>query len=78
MKIIRASDLGSYCYCRRAWWYQLLGYESKNQAELSGGSEYHAQHGRSVTIAGCLNTLAVGLLVVALAALSFWLIGILF
>ena len=78
MKIIRASELGSYRYCRRAWWYQLQGYESKNQAELSGGSDYHAQHGRSVYIAGCLNTLAVGLLVVALAALTYWLIGTLF
>ena len=74
MKIIRAAEIGSYCYCQRAWWYQLQGYESKNQAELSGGSEYHVQHGRAVYMTGCLNTLAVGLLVVALVGIIFWLV----
>lgn len=75
MKIIRASELGSYRYCRRAWWYQLQGYESKNQAELSEGSEYHQQHGRAVYQVGCVKTLAVWLLCLAMAGVIYWLIG---
>ncbi len=37
MPIIRASDIGSYLYCRRAWRYRKDGVESENQAELAAG-----------------------------------------
>ena len=75
MKILRASEISSYSFCQRAWWYQLQGYESENQAELAGGSEYHDQHGRTVMTVGCLNILAFGLLILALAALTIWLVS---
>jgi hypothetical protein len=75
MKTIRASEISSYCFCQRAWWYQLQGYESENQVELSGGSELHTQHGRLVRRASCLNTLATGLLILAIIALIVWLAG---
>jgi CRISPR/Cas system-associated exonuclease Cas4 (RecB family) len=78
MKTIRASEISSYCFCQRAWWYHLQGFESENQAELSGGSELHVQHGRSVKLAGCLNTLAIGLLILAIAAMIVWLAGVMF
>jgi CRISPR/Cas system-associated exonuclease Cas4 (RecB family) len=75
MKIIRASEIGSYSFCQRAWWYRLQGYESENQAELAGGSEYHDSHGRTVVTAGCFTTLAYGLLILAVAVLTIWLVG---
>lgn len=75
MKIIRASEISSYSYCHLAWWYQLQGYQSENQAELADGSEYHDRHGRAVVITGCLTTLAYGFLILALAALTIWLVG---
>ncbi|HSQ16466.1 MAG TPA: hypothetical protein VLM83_02105 [Anaerolineales bacterium] len=78
MKTIRASEISSYCFCQRAWWYQLQGFESENQAELSGGSELHAQHGRLVKLAGGLNSLATGLLILAMIALIVWLAGVVF
>ena len=76
MKTIRASEISSYCFCQRAWWYQLQGYESENQAELSRGSELHTQHGRMVKLAGCMNSLAIGLLILAIIALIVWLAGV--
>jgi hypothetical protein len=73
MKIIRASEIGTFLYCQRAWWYQKRGIESENQAELKGGSELHYQHGRSVLVGGCLRTLAYLLLLLSLALLVAYL-----
>lgn len=66
MKTIRASEIGSYLYCQRAWWYHRLGYVSKNQAELTSGQEIHTRHGRNLFTAGILRMLAFGLFLVAL------------
>ncbi|HPH95269.1 MAG TPA: hypothetical protein PKW33_10800 [Anaerolineaceae bacterium] len=67
MRTIRASEIGSFIYCQRAWWYQRQGIESSNQAELSMGSEMHAQHGRQVFVAGLLRVAGVALLLITLA-----------
>ena len=69
MKTIRASDIGSYLYCRRAWWYRINGHESSNQAELAAGTELHRAHGRAVFSAGVYKTLAKLLLLIALVLL---------
>ncbi len=64
-RVIRASELGTYLYCRRAWWYRKQGIESDNQAELAGGSELHLQHGRRIMAAGILQVAAYILLLAA-------------
>ena len=69
MKTIRASDIGTYLYCRRAWWYRIHGQESSNQAELAAGTELHRAHGRAVFTAGAYRNLAKVLLLVALVLL---------
>jgi hypothetical protein len=70
MKTIRASEVGSYLYCARAWWYHRQGVASSNQAEMSAGTELHRQHGRKVLAAGLTRTLAILLLLIALALLA--------
>ncbi len=69
MKTIRASEIGSYLFCARAWWYQQQGVESSNQAELTSGTELHRQHGRRVVASGLTRLLAVILLLAALVLL---------
>ena len=66
MKTIRASDVGSYLFCARAWWYHQQGIESNNQAEMTAGTELHRQHGRTVVASRLTRTLAVILLLAAL------------
>ena len=69
--VIRASEIGSYLYCRRAWWYRKQGVESENQAELAGGTEVHMQHGRRVMAAGFLQVAGYVLLLAAIAMLVY-------
>jgi CRISPR/Cas system-associated exonuclease Cas4 (RecB family) len=70
MKPIRASDIGSYLYCRRSWWYRLNGQESINQDEMTAGSDLHRRHGRKVMAAGLLRTFGFILLLVACTLLT--------
>ncbi len=70
MRPIRASEVGSYLYCARAWWYQRKGIASTNQAEMTAGSELHRQHGRQVLASGFTRALALILLLVALVLLA--------
>jgi hypothetical protein len=69
MRPIRASELGLYLFCTRAWWYHKQGIEFTNQAEMSAGTEIHRSHGRQVLVSGLIRTLALILLLVALVLL---------
>jgi CRISPR/Cas system-associated exonuclease Cas4 (RecB family) len=69
MPVIRASDIGTYLYCRRAWWYHRKGVESANQTELAAGTELHARHGRQVVASTLTRTVGLILLMIALVLL---------
>lgn len=70
MRVVRASEISSYLYCQRAWWYQHQGATSENQVEMSGGSDYHLQHGKQVFLAGVLRLAGWLLMMVALVLLA--------
>ncbi len=67
--VIRASEIGSYLFCRRAWWYRKQGMESENQTEMATGTELHRKHGRQVIAAGFLQTAGYAVLLVAVLLL---------
>jgi hypothetical protein len=73
MRTIRASELGSFLFCARAWWYQLQGVRSLNQHQLNSGTEFHHRHSRKVLSARLLTTLGWVLL---LGAIIFLTIGL--
>ena len=77
MRTVRASEIGTYLYCRRAWWYRKNGTEPDNQAELATGTTLHRQHGRQVLAAGLTRTLGLLLLLLALLLLTIYLANIL-
>lgn len=73
-KVIRASEIGSYLYCRRAWWYRRQGVESENQNELVAGTELHRRHGRQVLAAGLSRTVGLLLLLTVFVMLAAYLV----
>ncbi|MBI5952009.1 MAG: hypothetical protein HY865_10150 [Chloroflexi bacterium] len=70
MPITRASDIGSYLYCRRAWKYRRDGVESENKAELAAGTELHRRHGLKTLSATLLRTVGLILLLAAVLMLT--------
>jgi len=71
-RTIRASEIGTYLYCKRAWWYQIQGVESKNQQEMAGGFAYHQKHGKQVFRAVLWRVAGWILLSLALILLVVW------
>lgn len=66
MRAIRASEIGTYLYCQRAWGYFKSGHEPQNQAELALGTRLHEEHSKKVTVISALRLLAYLLLLTAL------------
>ena len=69
MRPIRSSDIGSYLYCRRSWWYRKNGTPSENQGELAAGTELHKKHGRQVLVSLLTRTIGLILFVAAILLL---------
>jgi len=70
MRVIRASEIGEYLFCNRAWWLRAMrGHTSANVRELAEGVVAHAHHGRVVGLAAGLRAGALALFVIALILL---------
>ena len=74
MRAIKASELGSYAFCKRAWYYQNQGESNANQAALREGTRLHGKQARQV--AASLILFVLGLLIL-LAALVLFLLNLL-
>ncbi len=72
MPPIRASEIVTYLYCKRAWWYQRRGETSRNQQEMAAGTRLHYQHGRAVLHLGLLRLGAWLLFLAALVLLAIY------
>lgn len=65
-RYIRASEIGEYVYCRRAWWlHHVEGVEPAGRERREHGTALHVRHGRQVQLSHLL--LLVGLMLAALA-----------
>lgn len=63
---VRASEIGSYLYCRRAWWYQRQGQAPLLSEAQESGLAWHRRHGRRVLTADVLR--GAGWILILLAA----------
>ncbi len=70
--VIRASEIGEYVYCRRAWWLRAVqGHASANVREMAEGTAAHAGHGQQVAAVGGLRVAALIVIALAVAVLVF-------
>ncbi|MCX7838434.1 MAG: hypothetical protein N2559_03120 [Anaerolineae bacterium] len=66
-RLIRASEIGEYVFCRRAWWlHHVQGLQSAHHAQMEHGIMQHSEHGRAVQRADTLTRAAIVLGVLAL------------
>ena len=73
--LVRASEIGQYVFCARAWWFnRVKGYPSENLAALRQGTARHRRHGRRVEGYYLLQRLALFILLLAGALLVAWLL----
>jgi hypothetical protein len=79
--LVRASDIGAWAYCRRAWYLaHVRGVAHARPEVLQRGTEAHSQHGQQVRHAGIMQRIGLwliiaGVLLIALlllAALMGW------
>lgn len=67
---VRASEVGQYSFCARAWWYQhVRGIAPDDERPLRHGEAAHRQHGVRVQAAELSRWAALLLLGLALVAL---------
>jgi hypothetical protein len=64
--VLRASEIGEYLFCKRAWWLRKQGIEPANRRALEAGTAAHAEHARRVVFSGCLRTAAFAILITAI------------
>ena len=72
-RIIRASEIGQYDFCAKAWWLgSIEGVPPSNIHELQAGTAAHQEHGRQVRRASQMQAaafivVALGVIVLVLA-----------
>jgi len=65
-RIVRASEVGQYAFCARAWWLgSVEGRPSAHRREMAAGEAAHRRHGQQVRVSAALARLAYLLLALA-------------
>jgi hypothetical protein len=73
--LVRASDIGLWAQCHRAWWLaKVKNAPHRNPALLAAGVTEHAAHGAQVQRAAVLRRWGIVLVAVALILAGLWLL----
>jgi hypothetical protein len=78
--LVRASDIGVWTDCHRAWWLaRVRQIPHRDPARLAYGQQHHEAHGRRLQLAHRLHKTGLALaglaLLLAILAGAVWLLG---
>ncbi len=76
-RTIRASEIGSFMYCQRAWWYQRKKIKPINVGELAAGQNFHQIHINQSRSANILRVIAWLLVISSVIIISILIAAIL-
>lgn len=71
-RFISASEIGTWCYCKRAWYLQQLGRPSILTEERAAGTRYHERHYQKLRTTRRVRAVARAIMLVSLLLL-IWL-----
>jgi CRISPR/Cas system-associated exonuclease Cas4 (RecB family) len=79
VRVLRASELGEYSYCSRAWWYRhvlKIAPPGRGSAgRLEAGTRAHNRHGRAVALSSALRAIGIALALLGLLAFALALVA---
>jgi hypothetical protein len=72
-QVIRASELGQYAFCAKAWWLgSVEGVPSANVRAMDAGTSAHEQHGQMVQRSIWLSRVGMACLILGLVLLALF------
>ena len=71
-RFISASEIGTWCYCKRAWHLQRLGHLSTLKEEQRKGTRYHQTHFQNLRRARRQRAVARVVMLICLALLIWF------
>lgn len=75
-RVIRASELGQYSFCAKAWWLgSVEGVPSANVREMDAGASAHEQHGQAVRLSIWLGRMGLACLGLGIVILVLFVIA---
>ena len=76
--LVRASDIGAWAYCRRAWYLaQVRGVAHARPELLQQGTQAHNRHGQQVRRAGQMQRVGLWLVIAGLVMVGLLIIWML-
>lgn len=74
MRIVRASEIGQFLYCQRAWWYAVIEEETVSSPFTDSGILHHQKKQRLLLFSNFFRIIA---FILILAGVGFLLLHIL-
>ena len=69
-RLVRASEIGAFAFCERAWGYAARGEASERQPEIEAGQHYHARQMRRASWSLAMRRVGFASIILAAAALA--------
>jgi hypothetical protein len=68
--LVRASEIGAFAFCERAWGYAAQGKPSERELEIEAGQQLHAHRLQRAAWSQAVRRIGAACLLLAIAALT--------